>query len=450
MKAYKKIASTVLSLAVAGSAFAFAGCGSSADEDTDEVKVVKIWVHKSAAEDEGMVYQALADQFNAEDFKTEDGRDIQVRIEFKNSSEVLQNSINAEVVAGSLPDIVAVDAPNIAAYAESGILVDISDYISEESLSDYVDSVIEQSTITIDGEEGLYALSGQDAPVGLYYNKDLLAQVGYTDEDYGTLDNPWIWDDVYEAMQKLKDAGLTYQINLRTGFGGDEGNMYLYSSLVYSAGGSFCDDDGNATGYLNSEASVNGIKCLEWFFSGSDDEPWYYSGSNADAFPQGLVAFEVYGPWEIENINSTYSSFADSYGIMPMPVYSDGTTVGTLAAGCGSWGFGVTKNAKDVQAAATVVEYFTSAAASEMMYNAIGTFPTHKSSYETIEDFSDGPLASLAAIMEEAATPRPKTSNYAKITTAFASVIEYIQVRYGRDDYDLQAYIDQQAATADA
>lgn len=52
--------------------------------------------------------------------------------------------------------------------------------------------------------------------------------------------------------------------------------------------------------------------------------------------------------------------------------------------------------------------------------------------------------------MEEAATPRPKTSNYAKITTAFANVIEYIQVSYGNSDYNLQAYIDQQAATADA
>ena len=447
MKAYKKIAATVLSLVMAGSAFAFAGCGSGDDSgDTDEVKVVRIWVHKSAAEDEGMVYQALADQFNAEDFKTEDGRDIQVRLEFKNSPDVLQNSINAEVVAGGLPDIVAVDAPNIAAYAQSRILVDISDYISEESLNDYVDSVVEQSTI--DG--GLYALSGQDAPVGLYYNKDLLSQVGYTDEDYGTLENPWTWQDVQEAMQKLKEAGLEYKINLRTGFGGDEGNMNLYSSLVYSAGGSFCDADGNTTGYLNSEKSVNGIKSLEWFFSGSDAEPWYYSGSNADAFPQELVAFEVYGPWEIENINSTYSSFADSYGIMPMPVYYDGTTKGTVAAGCGSWGFGVTRNAKDVQAAATVVEYFTSAESSEMMYSAIGTFPTHKSSYESNEDFADGPLASLAEIMEEAATPRPKTSNYAKITTAFANVIEYIQVSYGNSDYNLQAYIDQQAATADA
>ena len=144
MKAYKKIAATVLSLVMAGSAFAFAGCGSGDDSgDTDEVKVVRIWVHKSAAEDEGMVYQALADQFNAEDFKTEDGRDIQVRLEFKNSPDVLQNSINAEVVAGGLPDIVAVDAPNIAAYAQSRILVDISDYISEESLNDYVDSVVE-------------------------------------------------------------------------------------------------------------------------------------------------------------------------------------------------------------------------------------------------------------------------------------------------------------------
>lgn len=447
MKAFKKTVALLMAMSVASCGFALSGCGDSSDDgDTDEVKVVKMWVHKSAAEDEGMVYAALAENFNEEGYTTSDGRTIQVRIEYKNSSAVLQNSISAEVVAGGLPDIVAVDAPNITAYAESGILVDISDYISEDTLNDYIDSVVEQSTVN----GGLYALSGQDAPVGLYYNMDLLEQVGYTETDMGTLDNPWTWADLQEAMQKLKTAGLEYRINLRTGFGGDEGNMYLYSSLVYSAGGTFCDDNGKTDGYLNSDASVNGIKSLEWFFSGSSSEPWYYDGSNDDAFPQGLCAFEIYGPWEIENINSTYSSFKSSYGIMSVPVYSDGTTTGTVCSGCGSWGFGVTKAAKNVEAAALVVEYFTNAAASEMMYNAIGTFPTHKSCYETMDDFSSGTAKSMADIMQNAATPRPKTSNYAKITSAFADIIEYMQVKYNSSDYDLKKYIDQQVATVDA
>ena len=446
MKAFKKVAAMVMALTMAGGAFALAGCGGDEDGDTDELKVVKVWVHKSAQEDEGMVYAALAEQFNNEDFKTTDGRDIQVRIEFKNSPDVLQSSINAEVMTGGLPDIVAVDAPNIAAYANSGIIINIKDYISQDSLNDYVDSVIEQSTIN----GGLYALSGQDAPVGLYYNKELLSSVGYDESDIGTIENPWTWDDLKSAMQTLKAAGKEYKINLRTGFGGDEGNMYLYSSLVYSAGGSFCDANGKTSGHLNSDQSVKGIQMLEWFFSGSKSEPWYYDGSNVDAFPQGIVAFEIYGPWEIENINSTYADFSGKYGIMPVPVYVEGQTKGSVTSGCGSWGFGVTNSAKDPQAAAQVVEYFTNAAASEMMYDAIGTFPTHKSSYANNQDFSSGAAKSLADIMQTVATPRPKTDNYAKITTAFADIIEYMQTKYGAADYDLRGYINQQVAIADA
>ena len=171
----KKIFGLLLVLFASFSVFTLTSCGGNGEDDPNSpTKVVKIWVHKSEAEDEGMVYSAIADLFNEAGYKTADGtKDLRVKLEFKNSSDTLSTAIQAEVLSGGLPDIVAVDAPNIAAYADAEILTDISSYVSDEVKNSYVDSVIEQSTYN----GGLYALSAMDAPTGLYYNKELLNEV---------------------------------------------------------------------------------------------------------------------------------------------------------------------------------------------------------------------------------------------------------------------------------
>lgn len=419
------------------------GCGNKDDEDTAEQKVVKVWLHKSESEDEGKVYKAIAEAFNDEQFTTSTGRKIKMRLEFKNSSTSLSNAINAEVLAGALPDVVAVDAPNVAAYANSRILTDISQYISKETLGDYVDSVVEQGTYN--GK--LYALSGIDSPTGLYYNKKLLKEVGYTDSDFGTVQNPWTWAELMTAMTALKNAGKAYKIKLNLGFGGEEGSIYLYAPLVYSAGGSFINANGKTAGALNSDASVNGIKQIEQFYTSGD---WVYSGTNEDAFAQGVVAFEIFGTWHVSKIAKNYKSFAGDYGVMPMPVYADASgNKGTPSAGCGSWGFGVTPNSKDKEAAAKVVEYLTNAFSSELLYDSIGTFPTHKSSLQG-EQFNSGALKVFADILTNMAQPRPIAVNYPQISEAYASILEYVETSYGTSDYNLKNFVSERCVSIDA
>lgn len=183
----------------------FSACGEENGGDTGTTKTVKVWLHKSQTEDEGKTYKAIEELFNEADYKTKDGKDIVMKIEFKSNSDQLQTAINSEMSMGGgagLPDVFALDAPYVAYYANSrsSVIVPIDDYITAEEKADYVDSVIEQSTY----EGKLYALSGADAPGGLYYNKELLAKVGLTP---GTAENPWSWKDLANAVKKLKKQG---------------------------------------------------------------------------------------------------------------------------------------------------------------------------------------------------------------------------------------------------
>lgn len=431
----------VLSVLGLVACFSLTSCNKKAGSDSATQKVIKIWVHKSNAEAEGMVYAAIADMFNEAGYKTADGtKDLKVKIEYKNSSDTLATAIQAEVLAGGLPDIVAVDAPNISAYADAGILANISQYVSDETKNSYVNSVIEQGTYN----GGLYALSAMDAPTGMYYNKSLLKQVGYEDSDFGTVTNPWSFKDTMDAMKRLKDANLPYQIKLNLGFGGDEGVMYLYSSLVYSSGGEFAGDNGKTSGYLNSDASLAGIKQIEPFFSiGADGSSWIYNGSNTDALATKECAFEIYGPWNIASFAKNYSEFVNDYSIMPMPVYeSDSGVKGKAVAGCGSWGFGVTPYSKDIASAATVLQFFTGEEATKLLYQSIGTFPTNKNVLRTSEEFQTGQLKEMADILNNCATPRPKLVNYPVLSASYSSIIEYIETAYGEEDYNLKSYVE--------
>ncbi len=427
----------------------FAACGGGGGNgDTATTKTVKVWLHKSQTEDEGKTYKALEELFNEADYKTKDGRDIVMRIEYKSNAESLQNAINAENAMGGagLPDVFAVDSPYVAVYAKNGFIVPIDEYISQEVKGDYVDSVIEQSTY--DGK--LYALSGADAPGGLYYNKELLKAVGYTDDQFGTPEKPWSWKDLMTAMQKLKDAKKPYQIMLNLGFGGNEGQMYLHSPLVYSAGGDFADANGKLTGTLTSEKSLAGLDMFTQFFESNAKNEWLYNGTNENAFPGEQIAFEIYGPWLVRTINKDYKSFADKYDIMPYPVYEDANgTKGTIATPCGSWGFAVSKAARDKDAAAQVVAYLTGAEASGLLYDSIGVFPTHKSYLAEEEAFNSGALKSLATLLTDTAKARPKLTNYNELRDAYSRIISYIQTNAGKSNYNLSAYVAQEADGVD-
>lgn len=413
-------------------------------DETDEpadVKVIKVWLHKSESEDEGKVYSSIAEAFNEKKILNDEGKIIQMRLEFKNSAETLATSIEAEVLTGGLPDVIALDAPDISAYVDSGIIESIDSYVSTEERSSYVDSVIEQGIV----DDKLYALSGMDCPTGLYYNKTLLKQVGYKDEDFGTPDNLWSWKDLMEAMRKLKDASLPYKTKLNLGFGGDEGIMYLYSSLVLSSGGTFADESEKSNGSLNSENTIKGIRMIEKMFEIDNGETWFYNGSNTDAFAMREIAFQIYGPWDITTIKKNYADFINDYDIMPMPIYESETgEKGVAVAGCGSWCFAVTKNTKDIKSATEVVKFLTNKFSSDLMYQSIGTFPTNKESLEELKAQSVGPLASLSNILLNISTPRPKLVNYPKLSDGYSSIIEYIETTYSTAEYDLEAYIELQ------
>jgi len=434
--------------AVFALAMVLSACGGTSSESFEAgTKVIQVWVHKNETEDEGKIYKQIQTNFNNQSIKTASGQTLKMSMTFWGTT--LESKIDASLLTGGLPDILAVDSSDVAAKVYNNVIVPFGTYLSDEVKNSYVDSVIQQGTI----DNQLYFLSSMEAPGGLYYNKAMLREVGYSDADFGTLNNPWSFKDVQDAQRTLHSAGKSYQISLNVGFGTD-GHMYLYSPLVYSAGATFGTEN-NVAEALTTAKAVAGISQLENFYLKqglATNESWVYSGTSDSAFAGGQIPFQIHGPWDARKIAKSDTALKNDYGIMPYPVYEDeaGNKSKIFASPNGSYGFGISKDSRNIEASALALQYLTGEVASEMLYNAIGTFPTHKNLLNTMEVFKSGPEKELADYLLANTFTRPKMVKYPMLKDAYAEILDYIKnINTLGATYNLESQINSQMSRVD-
>ena len=78
--------------------------------------------------------------------------------------------------------------------------------------------------------------------MGLYYNKDILAEAGVEVPD---ADHPWTWSEFTKVLKKVqpvveKKKGYALDMTFPTG----EATIYYYAPFFWSNGGDFVSKDG--------------------------------------------------------------------------------------------------------------------------------------------------------------------------------------------------------------
>ena len=150
----KKVSSMLL---VAAMALSLTACGGSGGGSTDEANATGEASNETASSD-GAVNLTIwspTDKEAVEAWWTEklaqwneEHPEIQVSREAidRSDSYAYENKITTAVTSNDLPDIFYVDGPTVSYYAANNIIVPISDYFSEEDISDYVDYNVSQCT----------------------------------------------------------------------------------------------------------------------------------------------------------------------------------------------------------------------------------------------------------------------------------------------------------------
>ena len=220
-----------------------------ASAQDDGRTVITYWYHGGAGVDgQREAYEAAIQAFNDTNEEYVVERTIIAQTNY-------HSEVRAAAEQGLLPCVLEVDGPQIAGFADSGIIAPLDGLIDQAVLDDMLPSIILQGTY----EDQLYALGLQDSGLALWANKTYLDAAGVR---MPTVEEPWDreeFDEVMAALQAVvpKD-GYVIDLNLTSANREDGGwYFYIFTPVFWSFGAELLNPEQDlADGYINDPATA--------------------------------------------------------------------------------------------------------------------------------------------------------------------------------------------------
>lgn len=402
--------------AISLAAFSLTGCAKNVEPgdvvgfDEGE-KYLSIWVHSIEETPEGEAYRQAVDSFN-ETYNGKYFADIEF-IPRNDSGGGYSDKVNASVLSGDLPDVLTVDGPNVAAYAANGIIQPLAP-LSDEERAVYLDSILEQGTYN----EQLYALGAMESSVGLYYNKDIIAEAGI---EIPAPDDPWTFSEFLEILEQLKpimDSKNGYPLDMTFPVG--EASIYYYAPFIWSNGGDLVSEDGlTVDDIFNSAENASTMN----YFKGLVDKKYMSAVPIENLFESGRAAFKFDGAWEV---NTIYQSYPDvDLGVAPYIVGDNWN--GEKYTPTGSWTYAASSGTENIEGATELVKWMSGVESGLILFEKTKSLPSTYDAYEQISLFSeDENYKALYEQLRDYGHPRPKTPAYPQLSSMFQQSLENI------------------------
>ena len=217
--------------------------------------------------------------------------------------------------SGEGPDIFYSYPGMFLKYASAGTMQSLNDYIDPAVLDDFLEPAID--ACTVNGE--ILALPYELEQVGLYYNKEVLAEAG--------IEPPTTWAELYDATAALT-TDTRYGYTMETVKGGHQ--LFEWYPFLWMTGNEVFKDGKLA---LNEPGVIENFELKRKMFEEgyANINP---SRSNTDIgmLCEGETAMQLMGTWGISQIKNRYPEMEEKIGVVPIPV-SEGGTPTTVAGG---------------------------------------------------------------------------------------------------------------------
>jgi multiple sugar transport system substrate-binding protein len=286
------------------------------------------------------------------------------------------DQLNAKIVAAagsqSGPDVLIMGGESGTTLAAANALAPLT-----EEWDGFADASQFPDTATTIYDDEIFAVQGYVNLLGLYYNADLLKELG--------VEPPATVDELESTMDKAVAAGhegitLAGQPNL-------QGAFQAYPWLT-SAGFSYDDPNEEAL----ADAFATGRNWVEKGYLSPESATWDQNVPFS-TFLAGGVAFAENGNWQLSNAAET-ATF--DYGVVPIPVSSDGGTyLGGEAQAIGNF------SAKKDLAWDYLAETFLSKQGQLEALTAVGSIPTRIDAAADPAIAADPYLSEFAAAVAE-------------------------------------------------
>jgi N,N'-diacetylchitobiose transport system substrate-binding protein len=273
-------------------------CSSDGDNTpakTDEHVALTVWIMRDS----------LTDQV-VQDFKTDYASthpNVELNVQIQEWDGIGQK-VTSALASNDAPDVIEVGNTQVAQYAASGGVVDLSDKVADLAGEDWIPGLAEPGKI--DGKQ--YGIPWYAANRVVIYNKDLFAKAGIT------------------TPPKTRDEWVADTTELNTG--GVQGiylpgqNWYTLAGFVWDEGGDLAVQDGDAwKGALDTPQALAGMAFyakLQALGKGPKDSD-EANPPQADVFAKGDVAQLISSPGGAGAIVKANPALDGKLGYFPIP-----------------------------------------------------------------------------------------------------------------------------------
>lgn len=356
--------------------------------------------------------QAFAEM--VEEFQTiEDGRWSHVSIEYdaKPFAELFP-AISRAVAVGAGIDLIQADGPDVKHFAFNGVLMDLTDYFTEEDMQQWAPQSIEEGSMA----GRFFGPPMVQSCQLLWYNTDMIEAAGIDVSD----PSGWTYGEDGTALanwQKLtidEDGDGTPEVyGLQTNGPWD----YFQRIPSRSAGtpGSptyegIGDDGISFVGYFDTPEAINAYQFQQ-------DLVYKYNvmapESIANQMLQGLAATNIFQDMIVGTQRDQFPD-VDMGGIEP-PYFV------TPLCQTGSWHYGIAATTEHFEEALAFVKFASSDAGAQYLWRYKNQLPANINLYNTIDEFTDpdNPRSLMADFFTQYGVPRIKTPAYTEYNALF-------------------------------
>lgn len=269
----------------------------------------------------------------------EEHPDIKIKAEFQ--ADLANDKYMLALTNGTAPDVLSCALDWVTTFGNAGLLAPLDEYVQKDGLdiNQFVQGANDASTI--DGK--LYGLPFRSETYVMYYNKDILAEAGFTEP-------PKTWDEV-KAVAAACTSGDVYGYGL---CGTNYSNFsFQYITMLRSSGGDILTADNSQSG-LTSEAAIQTAQLYK-------DLAAYAPASllendnvaNRTLFASGKIAMYLSGIYDLEEIVKTNPDLNFACTMVPTAA---GAKRGSILGG---WSVAVSGSSKQKEAAWEFVQFLT-------------------------------------------------------------------------------------------
>ncbi|MBD8068724.1 ABC transporter substrate-binding protein [Bacillus sp. PS06] len=315
--------------------------------------------------------------------------------------------LRTEVAAGNTPDIMAIDSPNLATYANANAIRSIDAWMEAEGNLEDIPMTILNGLIYNDE---IYLAPIADSSIAMFYNKNLFKEKGIPFPSENP-NSPWTWDEVLEAAKQLTDLEKgVYGIDPAQGFPVGEAPAYFKLPLMWQFGAEIISEDGRTTdGYLNSPKS---LKALQFY------QDLYHKHKVAafelppNPFATEKVAISIEGSWALEHLQNNFPDFTlgEDFGIAPLPIAEK------QVAANGGWALGISTNTEYPEEAWEFVKFATSYEGIKIYVEKTGDIPARYSVVKEFPKFNQYPHNIFLIQSQKYSKNRPVTPIYPTVS----------------------------------